>query len=193
MLESKRYECCHDSGHAVARIVIGDTLVRMRGDANAGNTPGERGSTDSKAGEYDCSCGDYIRNRNADELDTQSSVRLNPNCPECLERPKNRLAAIFAGSLATEYLFPREHRLYDAHFDQSSIDREFSYFAISPANRLTIEKASKVRARALVCQERDAILALTEALLAADGKLSGEDATKVVVEHLSGSRFYLSI
>jgi len=26
MIEGKRYECCHDSGHAVARIVIGDTL-----------------------------------------------------------------------------------------------------------------------------------------------------------------------
>lgn len=193
MLESKRYECCHESGHAVARIIIGDTLLGMRVDANAGNAPGARGSTDSRAGEHECSCGGYIRNRNADELDTQSSVSLNPNCPECLERLKNRLAAIFAGSLATEYLFPSEHRSYDAQFDQSSIDLEFSYFPISPAGRFTIEKASKVRARALVCQERAAILALTEALVVADGKLSGEDATKVVVEHLSESRFYLNI
>jgi hypothetical protein len=193
MLESKRYECCHESGHAVARIVIGDTLLGIRVDANAGTAPGERARTDSRAGEFECTCGGYIRNRNADESDPQSRVSLNPNCPECLERLKNRLAAIFAGSLATEYLFPKEHRPYDAQFDQSSIDREFSYFPISPAGRFTIEKASKVRARALVCQEREAILALTEALVVADGTLGGEDATRVVVEHLSGSRFYLDV
>ncbi len=193
MLESKRYECCHESGHAVARIVIGDTLLGIRVDANAGNAPGERGSTDSRAAEYECNCGGYIRNRNADEFDTQSRVSLNPNCPECLERLKNRLAAIFAGSLATEYLFPKEHKSYDAQFDQASIDLEFSYFPISPAGRFTIEKASKVRARALVCQEREAILALTEALVVGDGTLGGEDATRVVVEHLSGNRFYLNV
>jgi len=163
MLESKRYECRHESGHAVARIVIGDTLVGIRVDANAANRAGERGSTDSRAAEFECTWGGCIRNRNADEFDIQSRVSLNPNCSDCLERPKNRLTAIFAGSLATEHLLPKEHRPY-AQFDQSSIDREFSYFAISPAGRFTIEKASKVRARALVCQEREAILALTEAL-----------------------------
>jgi hypothetical protein len=52
MLKSKRYECCHESGHAVARIVIGDTLLGINVDANAGNAPGERGSTDSRAAEY---------------------------------------------------------------------------------------------------------------------------------------------
>jgi hypothetical protein len=89
MLESKRYECCHESGHAVARRVIGDTLLEIRVDANAVNAIGERGSTDSRAGEYECTCG-YIRNRSADEFDAQSCVSLNPNCPECMQRLKNR-------------------------------------------------------------------------------------------------------
>jgi len=127
------------------------------------------------------------RNRNADESDTQSRVSLNPICSECLDPLKNRLAAIFAGSLATEYLFPKEHRPYDAQFDQARIDREFSYFPILPASRVAIEKASKVRGRVLICQEREAILALTEALVVGNGALGGEGATRVVVEHLGGN------
>lgn len=177
----------------MARIVIGDTLLAIRVDPDAGTGPGERGCTDSKAAEYECNCGGYIRNRNADELDAQSRVSLNPGCPDCLDHLKNRLAAIFAGSLATECILSGQHRSYDGQYDEASIAREFSYFPITPTRRFTIEKAAKVRARALVQQERTAILALTEALMAANGSLSGPDATRVASEHLSGNRFYLNV
>ena len=58
--------------------------------------------------------------------------------------------------------------------------------------RYTIEKGAKIRARALVVQEKKAILALTEALVENDGSLAG-DAMRVVNEYLSGNTFYLAI
>jgi hypothetical protein len=79
-----------------------------------------------------------------------------------------------------------------ARFGQTRIDQEFSYLPIRPAMRYTIEKGAKIRARALVVQEKKAILALTEALVENDGSLAG-DAMRVVNEYLSGNTFYLAI
>ena len=76
---------------------------------------------------------------------------------------------------------------------RSGTNEEFSYFCVSASTRFTIEKQAKVRARALVCQEREAILAITQALVDNDGTLSGPEATRVVEDHLSGNTFYLRI
>lgn len=193
MIEGKRYECCHEAGHAVARILIGDTIIRVCVYPNAADGPGERGGTDSKAKERECRCGGYTRNRNEDPFDTRSRIHLEPGCGECMDYLKNRIAALLAGGFATEYHAPQKHRPDDSQFDKRAIDQEFAHHNIDGPERSTIETAGEIRARALVCQEREAILAMTQSLVESNGSLTGMEATQTVRKHFSGDTLYLNL
>jgi hypothetical protein len=73
--------------------------------------------------------------------------------------------------------------------DEDDIEKEFGGFA--PLG--SIRSAAELRAGSLVVQEREAIDALTQALVENGGSLGGPEATRIVREHFSGSTFYLSL
>jgi hypothetical protein len=76
-----------------------------------------------------------------------------------------------------------------AQTDEEDIKREFGGYR----PLASIRPAAELRAGSLVVQEREAIEALTQALVENDGCLDGPKATGIVREHLSGTTFYLSL
>jgi len=193
MLADKTYECCHEAGHAVARIIIGDTVLGIYINPNAPGGPGERGRTKFRHRVRECPrCRGYVRNCSPDPLDTRSCFRLGPGCPDCQDYCKNQVAAHLAGCLATECLMRDEHARRGtqmAQMDEEDIKREFGGYG----PLASIRPAAELRAGSLVVQEREAIDALTQALVENDGSLGGPEAARNVREHFSGSTFYLSL
>jgi hypothetical protein len=193
MLTEKAYECCHEAGHAVARIIIGDAVLGIYINPNAPDRPGERGRTKIKHRERERRrCDGYVRNCSADPLDTDSCFSLGPDCPDCQDYCKNQVAARLAGGAATECLMRDEHARRGAQMtqmDEEDIKKEFCCYP--PLG--SIRSAAELRAGSLVVQEREAIDAFTQALVENDGSLGGPEATRIVREHFSGSTFYLSL
>jgi hypothetical protein len=193
MLAEKTQECRHEAGHAVARIVIGDTLVRIYINPNPRDRSDERGHTDYKLRERECRCGGYVRNYNASPLDTRSNINVKPGCPCCLDYCKNLIAARVAGGLASGGFMPDDTGSEDTQGDREDIEKDFALFRLPAATRPIIEDGAFLRATGLVMKERVAIEALTEALVRNDGFLDGPEATRIVRKCLSGDTSYLNL
>lgn len=183
--EKKRYECCHEAGHAVIRVLNGDTLLLVEVPPDVPDGPGVRGHTDYQSKEIQCQCGGFVKNLG----NGMSRVRLRPiECEECRVFLGERLVSIYAASKATEVLMPDRHRPLDAQYDRDSLDKEFRSFKCPSDFHIQMEDICTDWAESLVKREQKAILALTDQLMLADGYVDGPEATRIIMANLANSK-----
>lgn len=192
MSEKILSDCVHEAGHAVLRYLRGDTILSIRIEIGApsgviAHETGSRGCTNSRAKERECPvCKGYVRNDppEVDPTGTRSSISLKRHCSECVDLIVTRLAAVYAGARATKTLTPAFHDQRDAQRDELDIADLFRQLPFPPAQRKSLIGRAKALAINTVFREQKAIMALAESLKAADGFLSGEDASEIIRENL---------
>ena len=199
---TEEYECCHEAGHALVRVLIGDTLIAIRccpsvsGDENTCHAATGRGTTDFRFKERRCNyCGRSVCNLTSDECylrhgcrsDLVSDISLDPDCPDCTKYLTEHLAAIAAGGVATEILMGVSDRPHDSQCDLEEFNCFLEKFGGPSHRRVAIKKQAMDLAFKLINRERRAVLALTDALVSTQGNLDGKEAEKVVRSNLTGA------
>jgi hypothetical protein len=177
---SMQRDSCHESGHAVARYLNGDTLISIDvhrdGLTEDDRVPGERGNVIFRRKEIQCQCGGYVRSstRNHD-----SDVSFNRGCPDCEEHIAQELTAIYAGGAATSKLMPDDHVPQDSSFDEESAKE-----LLNRAVQLSRQSAVGVKARrgavALIETNRHAVIQLRDLLVDHHGSLDGVKARELL-------------
>jgi hypothetical protein len=193
--QARRAVCCHESGHAVARVLLGDSVLLMVSDPAAEMTEvqkalyhsghritDERGNTMARCKERTCRCGrPTIRNR-SNPIASEFCVSLE--CEGCLDVLVGELASRFAGAAATLQLMPNGHNDADAMFDMRVILQIVESLELVGQKREAIIKQAIARAHNWIQQESRAVLALADALFNAV-VLDGEEAERIVRANLS--------
>src|SRR5215469_4024389 len=109
MTDAIRYPCCHEAGHAVVRVILGDKLLRVKVDPVDSQHPfatraGERGATIGRSKERECVCGKGAvkNNPESSDEDPRFLIAVNATCNHCLDDLVRRLTVILAGGICTK-------------------------------------------------------------------------------------------
>jgi hypothetical protein len=185
--------CCHEAGHAVARVLNGDALLLLVSDPHAEMTreqralyeigdrcKGERGNTMAQCKERSCDCGKgSIRNTSNPVM---SAFTLDLPCAGCREFLIRELACIFAGGVATLLLMPEVHTDADVELDIAAADRMVEGFEVPEPE--AIVKEAMLQAQDWIERESRAVCALTSVLVNAF-VLDGKEAERIINENRS--------
>jgi hypothetical protein len=178
--EQLKYDCCHESGHAVSHYLNGDTLLSIcvhdRASRASGALEGERGIVLYRYSPRECVCGGYVRDGATED---ESETKFTHGCPECERYLTNVLAAFFAGGVATERLMPSSHSEIDLAFDEQAASQIVEN-RVLPAKQAKITSEARRIAAETVGEQSELILALRDALVDNRGFLDGADASELL-------------
>ena len=185
-LHTRRAICCHEAGHAVAKVLNGDALLLLVGNPNAAMTEkqralyrsgnritGERGNTMARCKERTCRCGRPTIRNHSNPIASEFCVSLE--CEGCMDILIGELACRVAGGAATLQLMPDVHNQADMMFDVLAILRIVEGLELVGQKREAVLEQAIARAHNWIQQESRAVLALADALFDA-GVLNGEEA-----------------
>lgn len=197
MNDAIRYPCCHEAGHALVRVIIGDKLLRIHVDPVDPEHPfatpsGERGATIGRARERECACGKGSVKNNPESSDEEPrcTIAVNGNCNLCLDDLIRRLTVNVAGGICTKYVTPRYHQERDSQIDQRRIEELFSQMPNLESRKRLLVNQAKASAIDLVRRETKAIESLISALASAKNlTLDGNKAEGIIRSALVSSDF----
>jgi hypothetical protein len=174
-LEQRRAICCHEAGHAVAKVLNGDTLLLLVGNPNAAMTEkqralyrsgnritGARGNTMARCKERTCRCGRPTIRNHSNPIASEFCVSLE--CEGCMDILIGELACRLAGGAATLQLMPKVHNQADVVFDVLAILRIVEGLELVGQKREAVLEQAIARAHNWIQQESRAVLALADAL-----------------------------
>ncbi len=193
------YGCLHEAGHAVAHALRGDTLLSVhywgepRIDPELNLTVAQGGITIWRPRERECACGGFVRILGPDEFLSRFGRRpgsfachvlLPPDCAQCVHHAVTYLAAIYAGSAATEFFMPQHHDPNASVFDDQNVVRWFEDLPwLIPKKAELIDRA-KISASRIVRRESKAITALAMMLAFTEGPVDGKEAERIIADNL---------
>ncbi len=205
----KKRNCCHEAGHTVAWIINGDTVLLIVGSGDAEMNEHQKklceqadinlaslkqgGFTIVQTQKHSCEqagCKGKITTDEANSL--RARYHLCAECTGCMELLSTHITCMYAGGPATSLLQQLDPNLdvisyREMERDRGEVDRITRLLIQDDQQLETLKEEARRRAISWINAESDAVIALTSALVEAEGILDGHIAEQVVRKALKGS------